>query len=155
MIVVCDTSTICYLILIGEIDLLPRFFGTILIPPGVCSELASPGAPDEVRAWIRDAPDWLEVRAPGEPGSVDPTLHPGEREVLALAIELDADLVILDDKPARQAATDRGLPLTGLLGILDRAASEQEIDLRATVRRLRQTSFRAAPSLLKALLDRH
>lgn len=82
-------------------------------------------------------------------------LHPGEREVLALGRELSADLVILDDRAARQAARDAHLRLTGLVGLLDRGASEGLIDLPTAVRRLRKTNFRIAPRLLRDLLRRH
>jgi predicted nucleic acid-binding protein len=158
VIVVSDTSAICYLVLIEEVEVLARLFGEILIPASVRSELAALGAPEEVRAWIQAPPPWLRVRTV-EPGLVqgdpDLDLHAGEREVLALASELAADLVILDDKAARQQASDLGLRVTGLLGILDRAARDQHLDLLQSVRRLRATSFRAAPALLHRLLQRH
>lgn len=156
MIVVSDTSSICYLILIGEIDLLPRLFGHIIIPPRVREELSAPGAPETVRAWIERPPAWLKV----QPVKVAPSppalgLHAGESEVLALASETNADLVILDDQVARRRAADLELKFTGLLGVLDRAARMQLIDLRQAVRRLQNTSFRVAPKLLHRLLARH
>lgn len=154
--VVSDTSSICYLILVGEIDLLPRLFGRIVIPPGVRDELAAPGAPEEVRAWTEEPPGWLEVHSVQSiPSSIALGLHAGEREVLALAIESGADLVVLDDLAARKRAAALGLKFTGLLGILDRAARLQMIDLREVIRRLRATSFRIAPALLHRLLLRH
>jgi predicted nucleic acid-binding protein len=156
VIVVSDTSAICYLILIGEIDLLPALFGKILIPQRVRSELASPGAPEEVRAWIEAPPEWLEIRAATsdlDPASDD--IHAGELEVLALANDLPADLVILDDRAARQQAAALGLRFTGLLGVLDRAARRRQVDLRRAVSRLRRTNFRVAPALLRSLLRRH
>ena len=156
MIVVSDTSTICYLILIGEVDLLPGLFGHVFIPPSVRDELAAPGAPEQVRAWIEEPPEWLAVRAAE---SVHPRtehgLHAGEREVLALANDLAADLVLFDDRLARQRAAEVGLRFTGLLGILDRAARKHLIDLRQAIRRLRRTSFRIAPALLHRLLMKH
>lgn len=39
MIAVSDTSPLNYLALIGEIELLPRIFTRVLIPPAVISEL--------------------------------------------------------------------------------------------------------------------
>lgn len=82
-------------------------------------------------------------------------LHSGEREAIWLAEELKADLIILDEKPARQIARERGLNLTGLLGILEIAATRQLIDLPTVLERLQQTTFRASPRLLKSLLERH
>ncbi|MFM2314487.1 MAG: hypothetical protein RLZZ04_3763 [Cyanobacteriota bacterium] len=82
-------------------------------------------------------------------------LHSGEREAILLAEELKANLIILDEKAARQIARERGLNLTGLLGILDYSATRQLIDLPTVLERLQQTTFRASPRLLRSLLERH
>lgn len=49
-IVVADTGPLHYLILIGQIDLLPRLFGAVAVPITVAGELRHPGAPVAVRA---------------------------------------------------------------------------------------------------------
>jgi hypothetical protein len=64
MIVVADTSPINYLLLIKEIDILPKMYGTVVIPRAVQEELLRPVAPEIVRAWIGGAPAWLEIRSP-------------------------------------------------------------------------------------------
>ncbi len=51
----------------------------------------------------------------------------GEREVLALAVELDAPLVILDDALARRFARRLQIPLTGTLGLLLKAKQQGQI----------------------------
>jgi len=156
VIVVSDTTAICYLLLIGEVELLPLTFGELFIPQGVRSELASGGAPSEVRAWIQAPPRWLKIRsAESSLGSTDSRLHAGEREVLALATEVAADLVLLDDRAARRHAAQLDLPFTGLLGILDRAAKQNRIDLRQAIGKLRKTNFRVAPVLLHNLIRRN
>jgi predicted nucleic acid-binding protein len=63
MIVVADTSPINYLLLIKEIDILPKMYGTVVIPPAVQEELLRPVATEIVRAWIGEAPAWLEIRS--------------------------------------------------------------------------------------------
>jgi predicted nucleic acid-binding protein len=61
MIVIADTSPINYLVQIGEI-VLPRLYsGQILVPPSVYNELKHPRAPDAVRRWINQPPEWLRV----------------------------------------------------------------------------------------------
>jgi len=156
VIAVFDTSPLHYLVLIGEIDLIPQLLPRALIPPVVRSELAAPGAPDPVRSWIERPPHWLQIReAKGEPDSAVAGLHRGERAVIQLAREVAADLVVLDDKAARSVASALGMRITGLLGILDLAAQRGLVDLPAAVDRLRSTSFRVAPSLLHSLLGRH
>ncbi len=62
MIVVSNTSPINYLILIGEIDLLPKLFGQIIIPQAVYIELSDTEAPNLVRTWITTSPDWLKIQ---------------------------------------------------------------------------------------------
>ena len=55
-VVVADTSPLNYLALIEPIDILPRLYGTVVIPQEVLSELTSPAAPREVREWARRFP---------------------------------------------------------------------------------------------------
>jgi predicted nucleic acid-binding protein len=153
--VVSDTSPICYLLLIGHVDILPALFGGIAAPRAVRDELAHPGAAPSVRHWIASPPDWLAVRtAPVEPAPDLARLHMGEREAILLATSLSADLLLVDEKRARQAAQERGIAVTGLLGVLDMAAERGLLALPEAVESLRRTSFRVEPRLLKLLLDR-
>jgi predicted nucleic acid-binding protein len=82
-------------------------------------------------------------------------LYPDERETILLAEQLDANLLVLESKVARQIAVSRGFKVTSLLGLLDEAVRENYIHLPTAVERLRRTSFRASPSLLQSLLARH
>jgi predicted nucleic acid-binding protein len=155
VIVVSDTSPICYLTLIGCLDLLPKLFGHITVPSAVIRELGAPAAPEPVRELAIRLPGWLEVR--GVATVIDATLetlHSGERDAIALAEELGADLIILDEKIARQVAVERGLAVTGLLGILAEGAARGIVDLPDAVARLRQTNFRVSRQQLRSLLDR-
>jgi len=52
MIVIADTGPINYLVLIGEIDVLPALYNLVLIPPSVHQELGHKRAPEAVRLWI-------------------------------------------------------------------------------------------------------
>jgi len=153
---VLDASAISYLLLIGEIELLPVLYDQLFIPLAVAAELRHPKAPPVVREWMANPPAWLEICSapPGVPRGLR-HLQSGEREAILLAEDLKADQVVLDDGEAREAAASRGLGLTGLIGILDQAAGRSLIDLAGVVERLRRTTFRVAPWLLKELLDRH
>lgn len=156
MIAVADTSTLCYLLLIGHMDLRPTLFDKGIIPQAVLDELMDEGAPDALRAWIAQPPSWLEIQfVTSESETNLDRLHAGEREAIALAEKLRADLILLDEKSARRIARERGLRGTGLLGILAEAAARGLIDVTDAVDRLRQTNFRTSPGMLKALLDRH
>ena len=154
--VVSNSSPLCYLRLIEEIHLLPAMFGEIHIPDAVVRELEDEGAPDVVRAWITQPPEWLRVQEVS--AEFDPKLerlHAGEREAILLARRIKADLVVMDEKAARRIAKEQGLNVTGLIGILDEAATHGMIDLLTAVERLRQTSFRVSPQMLKTVLNRH
>jgi predicted nucleic acid-binding protein len=154
--VVLDTSPVCYLFLIGEVEILPALFDRLFVPPAVVAELGNPEAPQALRNWIVSPPAWLEVHPvrPRPPGDLS-SLEEGEREAIFLTEDLGADLIVLDDQEARGVAVERGLRITGLLGTLDRAATLKLIDLPGAVERLRRTSFHVTSWLLKDLLDRH
>jgi len=152
--VVADTSPLCYLLLIDQIDLLPLLFERVLIPKAVAAELAHTAADRKLREWIAMPPAWLEILEAPPTGAELRRLDAGEREAIALAEEVAADLVILDERKARQVALERGLSITGLLGLLVDAAERGLVELREVLDRLRQTSFRVDPKLLASLLDR-
>ncbi len=154
MIVVADTTPVNYLVLIDAADLLPRLFGQVRIPPAVFAELQDPETPDPVRAWGANAPSWLQVQTLSS--ATDPQLDyldPGEREAIALAEELKADQILVDDSDARKEAARRKLPFIGTLGILRRAARLDLIDLPLTLARLQKTTFYIAPEIIQSLLD--
>lgn len=153
MIVIADTSPLNYLILIGQAELLPRLFGEVLIPQMVLDELGGTGAPAEIIDWLNCIPDWLKVKQVKPSTTIDLShLDPGERDAILLAIELSADLVLLDDRQARIAAKKLGLPITGTVGILDKAARAKLIDTNEVVEKLRETDFYIAEELLQDLL---
>ena len=156
MIVVCDTSPICYLILIRQIDILPKLFGEVYIPPAVRDELLAEGAFPEIRAWIVSPPVWLKIQPSSVPLLDLPAkLGAGEQEAISLAHELRAVLIILDDLDARQAAIACELMVTGLLGVLYRAGIEGIIDFPQAIGQLKLTSFRASPQLLQGFLEKY
>jgi predicted nucleic acid-binding protein len=154
MIVIADSTPLHYLILIHETALLPRLFDHILIPPAVFDELQRLETPEVVRRWIADAPSWLQIRA--LQSTPDPTLDhldAGERDAIALAEEVQADQLLLDDADARREAARRGLPFIGTLGALREGARREFLDLRSVLARLQETSFYVHPDLIESLLD--
>jgi predicted nucleic acid-binding protein len=152
MIVVSNTSPLNYLLLVELAYLLEPLFGHLLIPQAVADEPGALGAPDPVRAFFDAKPDWVEIRRVGEISEDLFRLDPGEREAIALAIALGADLILLDERKARIAARERGLAVAGTLGVLDLAARRELIDLNDAVGRLARTNFRIRPALLSSLV---
>jgi predicted nucleic acid-binding protein len=87
MIVVADSGPLHYLILLEQIELLRRFYGQVLVPEPVASELSVAGAPAVVREWITKLPTWVDVRpvTPDALSMITEDLDLGERAAIALA----------------------------------------------------------------------
>lgn len=156
MIVVSDTTPIHYLILIGEIELLPRLLGNIVIPSIVLEELQNEKTPDEIRAYLNMIPRWLTVMA--STGVIDQQLSeldPGEREAILLAEELAADGILIDDLAGRKIALERGLKVLGTIGLLELAHADGDIKFLVSFDRLKQTGFYVSRSLEDKLRQKY
>lgn len=156
LLVVADTSPIRYLVQVGHVDLLHRLFGAVVIPTEVARELSDASAPPAVQVWIKSSPTWLRVL--DAVGGDDPALSnldPGERAAIALGIALKADLLLIDERRGYAAAVNKGLEVTGTLGILDLAAKRKLVDLRDAIARLKKTNFRYRKELIEGLLAQH
>jgi predicted nucleic acid-binding protein len=155
MIAVADTSPLCYLVLIGEVDLLRKLFSQVVVPSAVITELLHEDAPEAVRGWAANLPQWVSVReSPARSPAGLEKLQAGEQAAILLAESINADLILIDEKSARRIATERGMQITGTLGVLGEAAARGMVDLPAAIDRLRRTNFRCSPALMKATLDR-
>lgn len=150
MIVVADTSPINYLLLIDQIDLLPRLFQAIIIPDVVRDEMVDPSAPSILQQWINNPPPWLVVQAVSGIDETLNTLDPGEQAAITLAQTLPADLLIIDERLGRRVASDRGIPIIGTLGILDDAARQGLVELSDVIARLQQTNFRISRRIIQS-----
>jgi len=148
VIVVSDTSPIFYLVEIDVTEVLPALYGNVLIPPAVHDELCHPRSPSY--QWASNPPAWLKVAAPQQ---IDHSLNLdlGEQEAIALALEVHADRLLVDEKLGRQAAIQRGLRVAGTLGVLLDAASANLIDFEQAIGRLRETSFYLTDTLIEDL----
>ena len=151
MIVVCDTSPVNYLVLIDEIDLLPQLFTAVVLPAAVLAELQHPRTPPRVASWARELPPWVRVISPEVPVG-DVGLGRGEAEAIAVATQIAADTVLIDERKATVVARQRGLLVTGTLGVLALAAESKLVDLEASIGRLLDTNFRASPALIDDIL---
>ena len=147
MSVVSNSSPLIALARIQRLDLIPTILQSALIPPAVAREIA-PSIPV--------LPHWLEVRAPTRPASVLTSrgrLGDGEWEAIALAVELGASAILIDDRPARRLAEAAGLNVIGTLGLLLEAKRAGHIrTIRAELDRLLGTSFFLSEKLYDELL---
>ncbi|MEP0548792.1 MAG: DUF3368 domain-containing protein [Rhodothermales bacterium] len=149
--VVSDTSPLVHLSRVGLFSLLETFYGRLLIPPAVWREAVEEGRGRVGEAEVRAAAGWIDIRTPTDTPFLrllKQELDDGEAEGIALASEVGADLIVVDEAPARKSARAAGLRVTGTLGILIRAKSEGYLDaLRPVLDRLRLESFRISDVL--------
>ena len=150
--VIADTSPINYLLLIGHI--LPALFGKVILPTAVWDELKHPKAPLVVRNWVASPPPWVDVRPsiPFQDASLK-ALDAGEGAAIALAIELHADLLLMDDEEGVIAARRKGLEVAGTLGVLSRAAQRHLLNLADAFERVKHTNFRFRQEIMDKFLN--
>ena len=110
MIVVSDTTPLNYLIIIERVEILRSLYKEVVIPPAVLVEMQAPGTPASVIDWTRNRPDWIVVERVAESTIIADEIEEGEAEAIALAEQLDADLILLDDRraPIRRGARSSG-----------------------------------------------
>lgn len=120
MIVVSNTSPLITLARAGRLDLLHAVHGDIIIPDAVFNEITvagagEPGAHDvATAAWIKRRPALNRQLV----NALGLELDAGEAEAIALAMECQAHLILLDERMGRHAAQRMGLTVTGTLGVL-------------------------------------
>ena len=118
--VVADSSVLITLSAIEELDLLRKMFTRICIPEAVWREVVvtgegEPGAKEVNRAsWIETGKIENTLLA----HALQETLDQGESEAIVLAIEQKSELILLDEKPAREQALYFGLQPLGTIGVL-------------------------------------
>ena len=120
MIVVSDTSPIINLAAVGQLELLHKLYDEIAIPQAVYHEIVvigagQPGATEvEGFEWIKKQ----QVVNQTLVASLKLELDPGEAEAIALATELPANLLLLDERRRRLIASRLGLKVIGILGLM-------------------------------------
>jgi predicted nucleic acid-binding protein len=158
MIAVSNTTPLRYLIAIGQGNLLGQLFERVFIPNAVLEELTEAGTPENVRRRVLSRPAWLEVRTVHDRSDVvfPATLHRGEREAILLAEEQHPDAVLIDDQIGRNIALSRNLPLSGTLGVLERADAIGILpNFSVVLVQLKASGFFISDRLEKLLLRRH
>jgi len=110
--VVCNTSPLILLAKIHRLGLLAQLYGEVIVPASVLEEMeAKPGNEvEQVRTLLQSRGFRLQRATERTLDEIPPDLGAGEREAIALALEVMADLVVLDDQQGRHVARERGLP---------------------------------------------
>lgn len=151
--VISNTSPLLNLAIINQLSLMRQQFREIIIPDGVFRELRInediPGS-----SQLREAfeASWITVKQVENETFVQllrRELAQGEAEAIALAIELKADWLLLDERDGRKIARQLGLNLTGVLGIILRGWRQGHISsVKELINQLRtKAHFHIAPHL--------
>lgn len=153
-VVLSNTTPIIALSLIQKLDLYRDLYKEVFIPPAVQAELFAGGnraGAMELRqvSYIRT----VELKDFGRADMLS-DLDRGEAEVIALALEMDADLVIIDERLGRRHAQRLGLAITGVLGVLLRAKEQKLVaEIEPLITQLRQSKIRLSDSLIERILQ--
>ncbi|MCA9963612.1 MAG: DUF3368 domain-containing protein [Anaerolineales bacterium] len=156
MIVVSDTSVLVNLAWLNHLDILPTLYGEVTIPTAVWEEIVVSGAGKVGSHEIAQA-TWVKHQQPTNTSlinSLRQALDIGEAEGIALALELDADLLLIDERLGRMTAKYFDLEIIGLLGILVQAKQEGLVDqIKPLLDQLRfEIGFRISKQLYQEVL---
>ncbi|MGB3517604.1 MAG: DUF3368 domain-containing protein [Elainellaceae cyanobacterium] len=156
MIVVSDTSALSNLAMVDHLWLLEAIYQTVIIPGMVANELAAASNP-----IISGIPKlgWIQIQALTNSQLADKLqqergLDAGEANAIALALELQADDLLIDERLGRQEAIRLGLSIIGILGILLVAKQRSLISQVQPVMDalIKKAGFRVSPQLFQRVL---
>jgi len=120
MIVISNTSPLINLLAIDQLDLLKKLYGKIIIPQAVYQEITVKGAGQKGSTELEKL-NWIEIKLVSDKKLVQALkleLDEGESEVIALAVELKAGLILIDERRGRTVARNLDISCIGLLGVL-------------------------------------
>lgn len=153
--VVSDSSPLIALAAINSLDLLQALFGSILIPDEVYKEVVVRGRypgtavaniPWIIRRTVTDVQQVAQFRDAG--------LDQGESEAIALALEIRASLLLVDELAARKIARQRGLAITGVVGVLiDAKDAGFIVAIKPLLGKLVAAGFYCSPRLIAQALE--
>jgi uncharacterized protein len=160
MIVISDTSPITNLAAIGQLDLLRQIYGTIVIPLAVYREMAAAGKTVPGSIEVQTLP-WIQTQTLGNvQRAIDlqvshDQIDVGEAEAIVLALELKADVLLMDERRGRALANTYALNVIGLLGVLLQAKRNGMIPAVKPLmdQLIEQADFRVSPALYNLVLQ--
>ena len=143
---VTDASPLIIFQRIGQIDLLEALLRNAFIPPAVRREVYSANVPP---AWIQEQ----SLTQPLASQIIAGRLGAGEREAIALALEIQATCLVLDDLPARRIAQLLHLTVIGSMGLLLQAKHKGLIGaVKPLIEEMQKTGFRVSEHVVTTIL---
>ncbi len=157
--IVADTGPLIALARVGRLDLLRCLYRQVVIPPAVHGELAiGSGRPGATALAGTLVAGWISVQPVADHRAVlelGQDLDLGEAEAIALAEQLEARFLLIDEAAGRRIARRRGVPMTGVAGVLLSAkASGAVVAVGPIIEELSNVGYRLSPRLISAVLQR-
>lgn len=153
--VVVNTTPLIALSHVGQLDILKKLYGEIMIPEAVYREL-SVKTESICKKAVDGSLEWIRVENINNQmakAMYKTQLHDGEVEVMILSKEMAADVVIIDDANAKKHAKYLGLPVTGTLGVLIKAKQDGYInELRPILHQMVENGIYISQSLIELCL---
>jgi len=155
--IICNATPLIAFARIGQLALLRKVVGTLVIPDGVAREIA---VYSDMQHGIIDLAQepWISVQTVQSEAQVHlllPTLDRGEAEVIALALERAAGLVLIDELTGRKVAESLHLTVSGSVGILIRSKQMGEISaVKPLLDEMMQRGIRYSPRFVTSILQR-
>jgi predicted nucleic acid-binding protein len=142
--IISDTSCLILLEKIGELELLQKLFGQIITTQEVADEFGL------------QLPSWIEIKTPADKkyqSIIEATVDKGEASAIALAMEFDDCLLIIDDLKGRKFATQLGLTITGTFGVIVDAKLAGIIpSVKPIIAKIKETNFRISDKIEMVML---
>lgn len=142
--IISDTSCLILLEKIGELNILNKLFGNITTTIEVAEEFGQP------------LPTWIEIKEPVNKNYqtiIEASVDKGEASAIALAIELDDCLLIIDDLKGRKFAHQLGLTIIGTIGVIVDAKLAGIIPtVKPILSKIKSTNFRITQQLEELIL---
>ncbi len=118
LLTVSNSSVIIALARICRLDLLERLFRRILIPEAVWKEITVEGKPGSEKIRRTGFIHVKRMRSEKLAFLLKEFVDDGEAEAIALALDISANILLVDDRDARDLAKKLGLQVMGTLGVL-------------------------------------
>ncbi len=144
--IISDTSCLILLDKIGELEILNKLFGTVLTTAEVANEFGG------------TLPSWIELKQPKDKNYlsiIEASVDIGEASAIALALEMDNCLLIIDDLKGRKFASQIGITIIGTMGIIVDAKLAGIIpSVKPILAKIRSTNFRITQQLESIILNK-
>ena len=144
-IIISDTSCLIILYKIDELDLLKNLSNKVYITPTIKKEFS------------KKLPDWIKTKSPKDnhyQEILEIDLDPGESSAIALSLEIDKSILIIDDLKGRKIAERLKLKYSGTFGLILKA---KELGILTTIKpildKIRSTDFRFSEGLFEFILE--